>query len=450
MSEFGFIEEQARQTPVMATPDVLVVGGGSAGLAAACAAARAGAQTMLVERYGFLGGTLTAVTLGGFCGGYGLFDDELREVVGGFYSQLVDRLKYKDAVQPVRRVGNVHAVPYDPARLRVALDETLDAHGVRFLLHTQVVDVVRSGSVVKAVVVANKSGRSAIVPRVVIDCSGDGDAAFLAGASYVLGDGSEMQFASSMFRMAGVDAEAFAAYSREQITEMLEQAVADGFALPRTAVALWGGPVPHIFHLNSTKITRPDGSPFNLVDPHELTAAEKEGRRQAYLYEEVTRKYVPGFASARIVDMGANLGVRETRHILGDHVLTEQDIETFQKPDDGVVCSAWPMEVHARGRKTIWKHLPDREFYKIPYRSLLVRDFSNLLVAGRNLSATHMAQASARVAAQCFGMGEAAGTAAAMALGVGDDVRAIDVPALLADLERNGAILDPARGQGRA
>src|SRR5690606_37903264 len=204
MSELGVIEERARQTPVVARPDVLVVGGGSAGIAAACAAARTGARTMLVERYGFLGGTLTAVTLGGFCGGYGLFGDELREVVGGFYRELVERLRARDAVHSVRRIGKVHTVPYDPSRLRLVLDETLDAQGVDLLLHTQVVDVVHQGSVVEAVIVANKAGRGAIVPRMVIDCSGDGDVAFLAGAEFVLGDGKGMQYASSMFRMLGV------------------------------------------------------------------------------------------------------------------------------------------------------------------------------------------------------------------------------------------------------
>ena len=446
MSELGVIEERARQTPVVARPDVLVVGGGRAGIAAACAAARTGARTMLVERYGFLGGTLTAVTLGGFCGGYGLFGDELREVVGGFYRELVERLRARDAVHSVRRIGKVHTVPYDPSRLRLVLDETLDAQGVDLLLHTQVVDVVRQGSVVEAVIVANKAGRGAIVPRMVIDCSGDGDVAFLAGAEFVLGDGKGMQYASSMFRMLGVDVATFAGLTREQATERLERAVADGHALTRTTVAPWTGPVPDVVHLNATKITRPDGSPFNLADPRELTAAEKEGRRQAYLYEEVMRQYLPGFAQGRIVELGANLGVRETRHILGDHVLSEHDFETCRKPDDGVVCSAWPMEIHEQGRKTTWKHLPDGEYYKIPYRSLLVRDFSNLLVAGRNFSATHLAQASARVAAICCGMGEAAGTAAAMALATGNDARAIDVQALLADLERHGAILDPMAG----
>src|SRR5690606_30287598 len=237
------------------------------GVAAGCAAARTGARTMLVERYGFLGGTLTAVTLGGFCGGYGLFGDELREVVGGFYRELVERLRARDAVHSVRRIGKVHTVPYDPSRLRLVLDETLDAQGVDLLLHTQVVDVVRQGSVVEAVIVANKAGRGAIVPRMVIDCSGDGDVAFLAGAEFVLGDGKGMQYASSMFRMLGVDVATFAGLTREQATERLERAVADGHALTRTTVAPWTGPVPDVVHLNATKITRPDGSPFNLADP---------------------------------------------------------------------------------------------------------------------------------------------------------------------------------------
>lgn len=441
MSE-EFIELQPRKVPVVARPDVLVVGGGCAGIAAACAAARAGANTLLVERNGFLGGTLTAVTLGGFCGGYGLKQDELRPLVAGLYSELIERLFRRDGLLPVRRSGNVHGHPYDPSVLSLVLDELICAYDVDVLFNTSVVDVVRDGPRIETVVISNIDGVGAIRPGMVIDCSGDGDVAFLAGGEVEVGDGSDMQFSSCMFRLSGVDQSSLDNLTREDITAFLERAVDAGYRLPRTAVAIYPGPVPGVFHLNATKVAKPDGSPFRLDMSCERSAAEVEGRRQAFLYEEVARAYLPGFKKARIVDIGSSLGVRETRHVIGDYVLQESDVMGCEKFDDGIVCSAWPVEVHARGTKTIWKHLPDGEYYRVPYRSLCARDFDNLLVAGRNLSATHYAQASARVAATCCGMGEAAGIAAAMALNHAMDIRKI-APAALQDLlVHNGAMLN--------
>jgi flavin-dependent dehydrogenase len=179
------IREPARDVPVVAEPDVLVVGGGPAGIAAACAAARAGADTMLVESYGCLGGTLTIVTLGGFCGIHAVVDDErLGRVVGGLCLELEDRLAKVDAIRPPKRHGRIVGVPYDSVRFKGVADEMLEARGVAVMLHTHAVAVMTEGARVAAVIVENKAGRSAIVPRVVIDCSGDGDVAARAGAGW--------------------------------------------------------------------------------------------------------------------------------------------------------------------------------------------------------------------------------------------------------------------------
>lgn len=438
------LAEPGRRTPVVEEPDVLVVGGGAAGIAAACAASRSGARTLLVERHGFLGGTLTAVTLGGFCGTHGVADEaRLFRTIGGLYLEVEGRLDRRRAILPPRRHGRIIGVPYDSVTLKSVADELVAHHGVRVLFHAHSVASCAEGDRITGVVLETKGGRVAVSPRIVVDCSGDGDVAVAAGAGYSLGDGGRTQFGSTMFRLGGVDTEVAGRLSRTEIRDLLEKAVAEGYDLPRTATGVHLNPLEGIVHLNVTRLRKPDGEPFDLTDPGDLTAAEIEGRRQAFLYEEVFRRFVPGFASARIVDIGATVGIRETRLVHGDRTLTEADVRGCVKPDDRIAVTAWPLESHTGGRGTTWEFLPDREFYGIPFGCLVVKGIRNLLVAGRNLSATHVAQASARVAGPCFAMGEAAGVAAAMACARGKDLRSLPVPEIQAELERQGAILTP-------
>ena len=438
------IREPARDVPIVAEPDVLVVGGGPAGFAAACAAARAGARTLLVESHGCLGGTLTIVTLGGFCGIHAVGgEDALVRVVGGLCVELEGRLAAVDAIRPPKRHGRIVGVPYDSVRLKGVLDEMAAAHGVSVMLHATAVAVATEGGHVGAVFVASKSGRGAIVPNVVVDCSGDGDVAARAGAGFALGRDGETQYGSTMFRLGGVDTARAGALSRAEIRECLERAVADGHPLPRTATGVHLNPLEGVAHLNVTKLGRPDGSPFDLSDVAQLGEAEREGRRQVRLYEEVFRNYVPGFASARVIDIGARVGVRETRLVRGDAVLTEAQVRACAKPADRIACSAWPLENHGRGRATSWDFLPDGEWYGVPWGCLVVAGFDNLLVAGRPLSAEHGAQASVRVAGPCLALGEAAGVGAAASLADGGRVRSVEVGALQRRLREAGALLEP-------
>lgn len=445
MHGVDWISEPARRIPVVDEPDVLVVGGGAAGIAAACAAARGGARTLLVERFGHLGGTLTAVTLGGFCGTHAVVDDErLGRVVGGLFLELEERLRRRDAVLPPRRHGRIVGVPYESETLKLVADEMVAGVRVRTLLHAYAVAAqVEDGRVI-AVVMETKGGRAAVRPGVVIDCSGDADVAAAAGAGFALGEDGRTQFASTMFRLGNVDTGVVGSLSRADIRQCLEQAVGEGYDLPRTATGVHLNPVAGVVHLNVTRLRKPDGEPFDLVDPSDLGAAEVEGRRQAFVYEEVFRRYVPGFERARIVDIGAMVGIRETRLVKGMQTLTEEAVRNCRKPDDRIACTAWPLESHGGGRGTNWEFLPDGEWYGIPYGCLVVAGFGNLLVAGRNLSATHLAQASARVAGPCFAMGEAAGTAAALSLRAASTAAELDVATLQSELERQGAILTPA------
>ena len=356
---------------------------------------------------------------------------------------MVDRLVARAAALPARRWLRNVSIPYDPVALRHVLDEMVTQSGVGLLLHTLVVEAPAADGRVGAVVIENKAGRSAITPRIVIDCSGDADVAARAGAAFTVGDSGATQFASTMVRFGGVDTAAFDAIARARRLELLEQAAADGYPLPRTSAGLQIHPLEGTVHANVTRVKRPDGSTFDLLDPHDLSAAEVEGRRQAHLYEEVLRRYMPGFGRARIADMGTQIGVRETRLVEGEHRLTEAQVRGCVKPDDAIACCAWPMEQHGADRGTVWDWLPEGDWYGIPYGCLTVRGFANLLVAGRCLSATHAAQSSARVAATCMAMGQAAGQAAALALRAGDDIRRVGTGRLRDALQSAGALLAP-------
>lgn len=438
------IREAARSIPVIARPDVLVVGGGSAGIAAASSAARAGADVLLVERYGFLGGTLTAVTLGGICGTHAVLDDQrLGRVIGGLYLEIEARLAARNAVSPPKRHGRIVGVPYESAALRLIADELIDAHGAKVLLHSYAVDTIVDGRRVAAVIVENKGGRGAILPSIVIDASGDADVAARAGAGFELGRDGETQYGSTMFRLGDVDIARASQLSRQEIRARLESAVEAGYPLPRTTTGVHINPLEGVVHLNVTKVGDSAGRPPNLTDPLALTEAERAGRRQVYVYEQAFRRFVPGFERARVIDIGAMIGIRETRLVHGERTLSEADVRACVKSEDRIACCSWALEAHGRGRATSWEFLPDAEWYGIPYGCLVVRGFDNLLVAGRNLSASHEAQASARVAGPCIAMGEAAGIAATLALSGGVAIRDVSVPTLQRTLEQHGAILTP-------
>lgn len=437
------ITEPARAVPVLARTEVLVVGGGIAGIGAAVAAARAGAEVLLVERLGFLGGTLSAVTLGGICGAFRHVgpEQELRPVVGGVWDELRGRLLARDALGPPRKsvlVRGVHGLPYDPERLKIVADEMLAAHGVRVLTGAAVAGVAREGAQITAVFVETASGRGAILPRMVIDASGDAEVVARAGGRFH--PVARVQAPSAMVRMAPVDRGVFGAVPRAEVNARLEQAVAAGFELPRTMVAVFPYLADHEVHVNATRVLRADGAPFDTTDPWDRAAAEAEGRRQAFLYEAAMRAALPGFERARVAGIGPVLGVRESRLVQGRATLTEDAVMEGHAPADRIACCAWPVEDHAPGRATIWRPLPDGAWYGIPFGALVPEGFTNLLVAGRCLSAEHVAQASARISLACLAMGEAAGSAAALR----GDAADWDVPAVQQALRDAGAILDPA------
>lgn len=439
MNHRTFLVEPAQRTPVALEVDICVVGGGAAGVAAAVSAAQCGARVALVERYGFLGGTLTTVSLGSICGLYAVNGEVVTPVVGGFVNQVVRELANLGGCGGTVRWLKTASLPYDLFKMKVALDRLTSRDDVQVLLHSLVVGVAREGDSLTHVLLETREGRVAIKASQFIDCSGDADLSAQAGVPFEL-DLIDLQNPTAMFRMMDVDTEAFAKVDRASLHGFLERAISEGMDLPRTAGGVFVEG-PGLAHLNITKVSI-DGVAPNPLSNSQISEAEQMGREQVLLYEKAFKRYVPGFARARVLDTGASIGIRESRRVQGAYVLTKNDVLGLRRFPDAIACCAWPMEDHAAGRTTKWVWLEEGGYFQIPYRSLLTKGPHNLLVAGRCASSDHAAQASIRVTAQCFAMGEAAGVAAAMAVDQGLSPAAVSIKGIQEQLRARGAIIE--------
>jgi len=442
VSPSASVRLSARKVSVLREVDILVAGGGAAGVAAAVSGARAGASVALVERNGFLGGTMTATSLGGICGLFSLVDGRPVQIVHGFAEEVRARLEAAGGTKGALPWLNTASLPYDLFTMKAVLDDLADQPGLEIFHQARLTGVVHDGGRVSHVVLRGRGSDFAISARVFIDASGDGELAALAGAPYELTRG-DLQFPSAMFRMGGVDTARAMAVTRDEMHALLERAVADGHDLPRTAGGIYSIR-PGVVHLNITKV-KVDGRSPDPFDPAVLSRAEIEGRRQVREYLDVFRRYVPGYENAYVIDSGTELGLRETRRITCDLTLDTADVLGERRFDDAIAPSCWPIEEHGAGRSTRWVWLPPGGYCQIPYRALTVSGLRNVLVAGRCLSATHEAQAALRVVANCFSMGQAAGLAASLA--TDGDVRGIGIARLQSDLAAAGAVIAPQTGQ---
>ena len=439
------IAEPSRETPVFGAYEVIVLGGGPAGIAAAAAAARAGRKTLLVERYGFLGGAGTAAGLSAFCGLHANVHGEHRQVVHGVAAEILDRLEKKGGLNTPHRVfaDRIQAQAYDMSAYKIVADEMLEAAGVEILFHAFGVGAVMAANGdIEALLVETKSGRRAILGRIFIDASGDADLAAWAGAPFEKGDSAEtMIFPTTMFMINGVDP-ARAGRAWEVIPKLMAEAERKGRTFPRRGAIVRPQKNPIKWRANLTQVKNPDGTPVDGTDAVQLSRAEIEGRRQCWEVFSFIREVTPGFEQAFISELATQIGIRETRRILGEDVLTEDDYLSCADFPDAIGVNGWPVERHVAGDVVIKFPAEDaRGFNQLPYRMLVPQRIDNLLVAGRCASMTHDGQSAARVSGPCFVMGHAAGTAAALALSSGAPPREIDVTALQQRLERDGAYL---------
>ncbi|MFO7287605.1 MAG: FAD-dependent oxidoreductase [Gammaproteobacteria bacterium] len=445
------VREPERETPIFGEYEVVVLGGGPAGIASALAAGRAGRSTILIERYGFLGGAGTAAGLSTFCGLHAVVHGRHEQVVHGIADDILERLAAMDGLNaPHLTIGNrIQAQAYDISAFKIAADELMAAAGVDVLFHAFGVGaVMASDDTIGALLVETKSGRFAIRGRLFIDASGDGDLAAWAGAPYEVGDGQGgMLYPSTMFRINGVDP-AKAGRAWELIPELMEQAEREGRRFPRKKPIVRPQRNPIEWRANLTQIKNPDGSPVSGIDARQLSYGEVEGRRQCWDVFRFIKSVTPGFEEAYIVEIAPQIGIRETRRVVGEYVLTEDDILGCRDFDDTIGVNGWPVEAHIKGDvKFVFTPEGSRGYNQIPYRIILPRRVENLLVAGRCASMSHEGQSSARVSGPCFVMGQAAGTAADLALRDNVAPRKIDVAELQRRLERDGVFLgrgDPA------
>jgi len=424
-----------KDLPVIARCDVLVVGGGSAGSAAAIAAARMGARVVLVERQGFLGGT-GAMVLDTF---YGFFTPgkQERKVVGGVPDLVIDGLaRHGVLLKRPNTYGAGAGYTYDPEVLKVVWDDLAAAAGVHVLLHTDFVDVAMQGASVDAVIVGGPRGPCAIEAKVVVDASGDAHVAFAAGAPFE--DSGALGIAQSLtttFKMINVDVVRATAFPKSEMWALM-RGESGNYRLPRKEGSAHITPLPGVMVTNMTRVAGVDGT-----DVDALTAAEREGRAQALEYARFLKDKVPGYENAALGGLSIQIGVRETRRIRGRYWLTREDVLSAMKFPDAIARCGAPIEEHHAGGDTKWEYLPDGETYDIPYRALLPTGVDNLLVAGRCLSASHDAHASVRSIGQCLAMGQAAGTAAALAAGGGETPGSVAAERLRGELRKAGAIL---------
>ena len=408
--------------------DVIVAGGGTAGVAAAVAAARNGADTILIERYGFLGGTMTA----GLVNPFMTFHAGKEQIIKGIFQEIIDRLKDMDGYDEKTKA-------FDNEVMKIVLDQMIKETGVKLLLHTYIADaLVTKGNAIRGVEAYNKSGRQVVLGRVIIDATGDGDVAVMAGAPYEKGreeDGLTQPMTLN-FRMGGVDVERMP--SREKINKLFEEAKAKGeIKIPRENVLYFLTTRKGEIHFNTTRIVKVDGTKAD-----DLTYAEIEGRRQMVELIKFLKEKVSGFENAYLMMSAVQVGVRETRRIIGEYVLTGEDIVKARKFSDVIARGSYPIDIHSpTGEGTIIKRLPPGESYDIPYRCIVPKKVENLLIAGRCISCTHEAQAAIRVIPIVVAIGQAAGTAAALAAKLHVSPREMDVSLLQETLKKQGAIL---------
>lgn len=437
--------EERRETPVLGEYEVVVLGGGPAGIAAAAAAGRAGRTTILVERYGFLGGAGTASGVTNFCGLHAKVDGEHRQVVHGVCDDLLGRLERLGGLSKPHSLfqDRILAQAYDTSAYKIAADELLLASEVKLLFHAFGAGVSRAGkNRVESLIVETKSGRGAILGEIFIDCSGDADLSAWAGAPCEVGDGQGgMLYPSTMYRVGGVDPQK-AGKAWETLPGLMDEAEKAGRRFPRKKPILRPQPNPSEWRANLTQIRNPDGSAVSGIDAEQLSFGEVEGRRQCRDTFEFIRAAAPGFERAYIAEIAPQIGIRETRRVRGEYMLTEDDVLDCARFPDSIGVNGWPIEAHVAGSVDFVFQRKPKGANQLPYRMIVPLGVENLLVAGRCASMTHRGQSAARVSGPCFAMGQAAGTAAHLALQDGIAPRALDPKRLQRALEAEGAQLD--------
>ncbi len=414
----------------MKTYDVAVIGGGFAGTAAALAAAREGARVLLVEKSNCLGGAATGCLVLPFMPYHTEIDGKRVELSAGIFREIHQRLEAR---------GAMHRESFLEEELKQILSDMVTEAGVELLYHAYLYEVQKNGERIVSVSVATKSGPMSLGASLFIDATGDAQLAYLAGCPTVLGREPDhlCQPMTLCFRVGNVDREKFFE-SRPRLQQLWAEKLAAGeLKNPRENILVFKTPVPNVLHFNTTRVVRK-----NPTDPFDVTKAELMAREQVFEVYDFIKKHADGMENSFLMMTAAEIGVRESRMIVGDHVLTEQECKACSKFEDAIAACNYDIDIHnPEGSGTSHYYFAPGDYYTIPYRSLIPQKAANLLVAGRCISSDHGAQASYRIMPTVCCIGEAAGTAAGLAVKQQCYVRDVTVAQLQNTLLKKGAFI---------
>lgn len=417
------------------TYDVIVVGGGAAGVAAAVGARSAGARTLLIERNPYFGGQATHSSLPSYCGFYTQANPPV-QIVGGVGQAVLHKLAARGFFNGPKRTARTGTsiVPLDPEAIKLVLDECLQDAGVDVLLHTQVTEAyVCEGTITKIVAVTDE-GQQIFSAAAYVDASGEANLTAQAGGGCVLGDGQgRLQSATLMYRIGGVPPAADA--HPVKVAEAVRQAKAAGVQhLTKELGTVIRLPAPSNDIMAILADESADGT-----DSWSMTKCEISGRRQAWAYLEAFRRFLPGFEQAYLVQTGPKIGIRETRHIIGEATVTKDCVLEAKKQPSAIACGGWPVEMHPEpGAENVWQSIKEHSYYHIPLGALKPVDLKNVWAGGRIISCDQVAFSSLRVMGTGFATGQAAGVAAALQALHGCP----EVESVQQELLRQGSILN--------
>lgn len=440
--------------PVWKENEVLVIGGGPAGIASAVNAARHGAKTLLCEAQSYLGGMSTAGMVGPFMTCY---DPRMEyQIIKGFFDEFVCRLEEDGgAIHPAnieagssyaawRIRGHAHVTPFSSESIKSVAEEMCMEAGVELLYNAMFQYVIMDGERIEAAIFATKQGLMAVKAKTFVDCTGDADVAFRAGAPYEVGpeNNGRPQPASMFFIIDGVDKEKLETRRAESedisvmwFMDKVKEARERGeYPIPREKVAIYES-VDGTFRVNMSRL-----NDFDYVDPESMTKAAIEGRRQVRIIFDFLRKNIPGCENIRLLESASVVGVRESRRIIGDFVLKGADMKLSTRHEDDVFLSGNRFDTHV-GSRVIYENVVSGEPYGIPYRVFLPQKVENLLVAGRSVSGDQECISAIRVMPPCFAMGHAVGIAAAMTITDGVKPAQVDIQKLRETLKNENCVL---------
>ena len=411
--------------------ELIVVGGGFAGVAAAISAAKEGVDVLLVEKYNCLGGAAANALVMPFMGYWTKTPDtkENKYLCGDLFLEIVEEM---NKISGVRKSMSL----FDEEILKIVLNRMAVKHGVKLLFNASVVEANTDDGKITSIKVYGKSGMMEFYADSYVDATGDAELSFLAGCEFKLGREKDelCQPMTLCFRLGGVDKEKF--HKNEPMIDPLYNEFQKKGLIknPRENLLIFENVNDDTVHMNCTRIIKK-----NPTDPFEVTEAEIEAREQVFELHKFLSENIPGFEKCRVISTALHIGVRESRKIVGEYVLTEDDLMALARFDDAIATANYAIDIHnPEGTGTRWHEFGSGEWYEIPYRCLIPKGMNNLLVAGRCISSTHEAQSSYRIMPFCCELGQAAGTAVAVAKNNNTSVRNVDVSQVQGKLRKEG------------